>query len=444
MLRYDDIRKFILEKGKLLLLLCCVLVLTACGEDDQCPTIQEASSPCPLCKFFKLLTKSARKIADNSWAHLATGLGELVLVISAIYITLFTVRMVTSFGKQTMSEYLTNDKMGLFIFMFKATIIFLLLMSVKFWGVNEFLEYVIAPLLQAGFQIGTKVSVVGDAILKHASYPSTWDGIFAMTYDAAKEFNDSVHFVVGLGKAMSCNAVEGLIWEWKFLQLVYGSLLFIFGWMLLASVSFFLVDVIVRLTFGAVLLPVGIACAISKLSMPYAKNIWNLFVNVFFCVIMLGILIALIIQMVELCVGVGAESPAINEYVFDLQTAMDENRISEVSGAFANFGHLLLTLVCFSIMLQLLEQGRKLASEISETSIAESISPSKAAAPLVKAGINAGKRAGKWAGNGIVRETKSIGGDIIRKTKLDKRYNWVRGTLFGRGPQGYRAWWRRL
>ena len=179
------------------------------------------------------------------------------------------------------------------------------------------------------------------------------------------------------------------------------------------------------------------------MSMPYAKNIWNLFVNVFFSVIILGILLALIIQMVELCVGVGAESPAINAYVFDLQAAIDENRISEVAGAFANFGHLLLTLVCFSIMLQLLEQGRQLAGDISDTSFADSITPSKAATPIGKAAMNAGKRGAIWTGNAIGQEAKDFGNTVVRKTHMDAVYNWGRGTFFGRGPQGYRSMWPR-
>ena len=445
MLKFDDIRKFILAKSKILFLFCCVLMLAACGEgdDDLCPSLQDGSNTCPLCKFFEIMKNAAQKVADGAWDYLAVSLATVVIVISAIYITLYTLRMVTSFGKQTLADYFTGDKMGLFFFMFKVAIIVLLLMSKQIWGVNEFLKYVIAPLLQAGFEIGAGVSNVGGQLYGSGSYPPTWDGIFQMTYETAREFNMSVNYVVGIGKALACNATEGLPWDWKFLQLIYGSLTFIFGWFLLATVSFYLVDLIVRLTFGAVLLSVGIACAVSKLSMPYTKNIWNLFVNVFFSVIILGILIALILQMVELCVGVGAESPAVNAYVFNIQSAIDGNRISELSGAMANFGHMLLIVVCFSIMIQLVEQGRNLASDISETSIANSITPSKAATPLANIAKNAGKRGLTWTGNATLKGAQSAGRSLARKTGLDKKYDWVRGRLFGRGPQGHTAFWHK-
>lgn len=458
MMRLFDIFRSFKRNIKLFLSLGCVLVLSACGDD--CPTVQEAATgACPLCRLFELLTDSAAEMAENSWGNFALSLSYVVVVVAAIYIALYTLRMVSSFGKQTLDDYLTGDKRGLFIFMFKVTIIYLLLRGNPKAAFNpehiEFLEYILGPLLSAGIEIGAKVSVPGvelaDPIEVH-----NWKDIFEMLFNATVTFNNNIQFVSGLGEVLSCDAVlSWKPWEWKFLQLIYGTLIFCYGWILLIGISFFMLDVVISLAFAAALLPAGIAMAVSHLSMPYAKTIWGLFLNVFFNLIMLGIIMGIVIQGVFFCIaGQSAEDVStphgVHSLSFDLQAAIDSNRIAEISDAFSLFGYMLLTIVCFAVLFQLITQVGSLASEVSDTAGGVTTTQSMAA-PVGKAAAQQGKQVMNWAGGVVKSGAKQIGHDISRATRLDKAYRWstdklatLRGFTTGTGSKGYKAFWRKL
>jgi len=448
-----NIKQFIQGKVQTLLTFGFVLMLCSCGG-DSCPTVQEAGAPCVLCDFFDVLTVSASSIANSAWDRLARPMGDVVIVVAAIYIALYTLQSVSSFGKQTLADYFSGDKRGLFILMFKAALIFALLDSIHLAGKNEFLEKIIGPLLFAGMEIGnTLASATATEARSYIAADVSWDSIFGMLNQSARDFNNSVYIIVGLGEAMACNAVDGWPWEWEFLQLIYGCIVFIFGWMLLIGVCFYLIDIIIHLSFAAVLLPLGIACAISNLSMPYTKNIWNMFINVFFNLIMLGIVVGLVIQIVFHCLGGGADfdiDPSLHSYSYDMQDAMDANRIAELSAAMVTFGGLLLTIVCFAIMVEVIAQMGSLASEISDTATATGNAAQQAVAPAANAAKNTVTSAGKWTGNLAWSGAKQVGHDVARATRLDKLYKWTggkaqaaRGFFTGSGAQGYNAFWHK-
>ena len=447
MRRVWDIRQLFEGKMKIILSLCLVLLLSACGDEEhgaQCPTVQDLTSPCTLCMFFDVLTASASSMANAAWNRLAKGLSIVVLVVAAIHIALYTLKMVFSFGKQTVADYLTGDKGGLFLLMFKTAIIYSLLVT------PEFRMFVIAPLMEAALYVGGQLSSVGGSY--YVSIGTDWDSIFGVMSKATEEFSRTVNFVVGIGEAMACDATkEGVrFWLWDYLQLLYGSILFIFGWILLAGITFYMVDVTIRLAFAAVLLPFGIACAVSNLSMPFAKNIWNLFINVFFSLIMLGIVLGIVVQVVMHCIG-GGPSPFLGAYVYDIAEAIDANKISEMSSALANFGHLILTIICFSVMLQLVEQMGLLAGDISDTASASEIkNAAQAIAPLGKTAMNAAKKTAKWTGETALGAAEQVGHDVARATRLDKLYKWsgrkaevARGFFTGTGARGYNAFWHK-
>lgn len=451
-----DILSFMKDKGKILLTFCSVLFLASCGDD--CPTIQEASTGiCPLCRLFELLTESAAEMAEKSWQDFALPLSKVVIVIAAIYIAVYTLRMVSSFGKQTLADYFTGDKRGLFVFMFKATFVYLLLRGnpTEPFNPNEidFVKYVIGPLLSAGIEIGATLSntVLGDNSLKNIEI-NTWNDVFLMMFDATVTFNNSIQLISGLGEVMCCDSVFNLKpWNWKFLQMIYGTILFCYGWILLIAVSFFMLDVVIRLAFAAALLPVCLILSLSHLSVPYAKSIWNFFVNVFFSLIMMGIVMGITIQSAFFCVT-GNSAENVSSRSFDLQAAIDQNNIGEMTSAMAVFGHMLLTIICFAVLFYLIEQMGALAGKISDTAAASGINTTQeAAAPVTQSGANAVKSVASWTGNATQKAAGQIGHDIARATRMDKLYKKVsnnaeklRGTLTGTGKQGYRAFWRKL
>lgn len=255
---------------------------------------------------------------------------------------------------------------------------------------------------------------------------------------------------------MICNATRDFIFSWYWLMLTYGLILFVFGWILLVGISFYIVDILIRLAFGAILLPFGVACAISNQTVGYTKNIWNIFLNVFFSFIMLGIILGITIQLVNLGMTQGDEEgvkegggAALNAFLTNLNAQIDGNQIEQISKDLWSNGSLLLTIVCFCVIVQLAAQIGKLADKISETGGLTSVGSQVAAAtghPLMAKGKQAAGTVGGWVGAGA----KETGRIAARVTRADKLYRWAgnkaegaRGILTGSGKQGYRAFWHK-
>lgn len=449
-------------KLKMLFPMAFVLFLSACH--DTCPTIQDYKNEgistvctgcsnaedgnCLLCRLFRIITEAASAAANMSWNTFASQLIPVVGLAAAIYIALYVLKNVGSFTKQNAADFLTGDKKGLLLLMFKTTVIISLLKDT--WLIDN----IISPVMQAGLNIGAKLSVTGATMA--TSSGSGYDAIFKMVNESVKQFNDQVYETIAIGNAMICNATRDSIFDWYWLMLLYGLILFVFGWILLVGISFYIVDILIRLAFGAILLPFGVACAISNQTVGYTKNIWNIFLNVFFSFIMLGIILGITIQLVNLGMTQGDEKgvkegggAALNAFLTNLNAQIDANQIEQISKDLWSNGSLLLTIVCFCVIVQLAAQIGKLADKISETGGLTSVGSQVAAAtghPLMAKGKQAAGTVGGWVGAGA----KEAGRVTARVTRADKLYRWAgnkaeaaRGILTGSGKQGYRAFWHK-
>lgn len=435
------------------------LIMLLCGCEDLCPPIREYHNAgigenCLLCKVFKIISDASLACAEEAWAQLAKPLRNVVVLVGAIYIAVNTFKMVSSFGKQTVADYMTGDKRGLLLYMFKLTVIVLLLSEST--DDSLIINDIMVPILQAGIEIGSKLSLTNFMTDVNVTGRG-WASLFDLVNQAVEQFSDAIYETIAIGEAMVCNATLNSFFGWYFLMLLYGFILFIFGWIILIGVSFYMVDILIRLTFAAILLPLGIACAISKLTIGYTKNIWNLFLNVFFSFMMLGIILGIAIQMVLLSMGktpnpsASFGSPALNAFLNDFDAQIDANAIKSLAQELWSNGSLLLTLICFALTVQLLEQMDKIAGDISDTGGFASISPGKAVgAALAKKPMEAGKKMTGYAVDSAINGAKYAGHVASRVTRADKLYRWsgrqaqaMRGFLTGTGAQGYNAMWHK-
>lgn len=458
-----DITCKLRKKLNTLFLFISVLFLAACH--DECPTLQDYWSEgigeknCLLCPLFDIVTEAATAAAQNSWDKFAKNLIPLVALAAAIYVAIYILQSLGSFTKQTVADMVSGDKKGLFILMFKTAVIIALLSDM--W----FVDSIITPLLQGGLTIGNLVAVtdatVTDASGGGLSYArdisgftgSGFTSLFAMVNDAVQGFNDAVYKIVAIGEAMVCNATRDNIWEWYFLMLGYGAIIYIFGWLLLISVSFYIIDILITLTFGLILLPFGIAFAISGKTSGYTRNIWNLYLNSFFNFIVMGIVLGFTMQLIALALG-EYSSPeaameggggALNMFLNDLNAKIDANQVKELSEQIWSNGSLLLMIVCFALIAKLVEQMGALADKISGTSSMSDAGRQVGGAisqPLKDKGMEVAAYAGKLA----VSPAKHI----ARAAERTRPFRWagerserLRGWLTGSGPQGYRAFWHK-
>ena len=458
---WTDIKQKILGKGKTYILFAFILLLCGCGE--ECPTIQQyifagIDSNCLLCTLFNIMADTAVKVADGAWDAMAQPLGKVVLVVAAVYVALYTIKPVMSAGKQNVADYMTGDKGGVLPLLFKATVIFALLDGLAGVDKQWFIRYILNPVLQSGIQIGDRVSAFGQGnagagvgfnfSLKEAirdlfgllfgNAKPAWQETFDMLKESVKHFNDNVYKMIALGQAMICNASHGKIFEWYPLMLLYGFIYFVFGWIMLAGAGLYMIDVAITLGIAAILLPLGIACAISDWTVSYTKNLWNQFLNVFFSFIILGIIVSLSLELVYHCMGTATTPDTTG---FDVEAALDANDAKSLSEYLWSSGCLLLTILCFAIIVQLLEQMKGLAEKISGGAGFDGAS--QVGGDVTKPVIAGSKKLTSWAGNAAVNKiTHSVG---RRKSAqwLQRKYTSFRGRVFGVGPEGYKFWLRR-
>ncbi len=480
------------------------LLLPLCACDDICPTIQDYlnegvgvkgdGSDCLLCPIFDILIKVSDETAAKAWDVLASALIPVVAIATVIYVAIYTMKLVGSFGKQTATDYVAGDKKGLILLMFKAAVIIFLLSGASGYnklevvggilgdvfgigdGTNKnfLIQSIISPLLKSGLEIGQTLAVKTGNGLSFDFYSedilsvlhevfTPWGAVFGMIKKAVYGFNAVTYEPIAVGQAMICNALEDTYnpLSWYYLMLAYGFILFIFGWLLTLGIGFYIIDMIIDLMCAAVMLPIGVACAISAKTAKYTQAIWGMFVNIFFYFVMLGIVLGITMRVIDLCLGRGveeiADTPsaiaatggALANFLTNYQQQFDANEIKALSEALWSNGNLLLTIICLSVITMLVSQTKQLAAKISD-GISLSSAGSQISAETSRHAMYAGK---KMANDGYERVIKPgaqrKGAALARMTRLDHVYKWAnnnmtaaRGFLTGGGSQGYRAWWR--
>lgn len=470
-----NILQHIKNRLHLLVLLASVLLLSACH--DSCQTIQDyinngiRDESCILCQLFDIFIDTAIDLAEASWEILSKPLIPVVAVVTAIYVAIYTLKLVGSFGKQTATDFMAGDRKGLLMLMFKMSIIIFLLkgsyqangffeiLSAFLSGQNFFVEKIISPILVAGLEIGQELAIspgsstnvfydgIENLIMDTINTP--WASLFEKIRSAIYGFNAASYETIGIGEAMICNATEDSILDWYYLMILYGCILFIFGWLMLLAISFYMIDTIINLTFGAILLPFGIACAISNITVSYSKNIWNIFINTFFNFVVLGIIIGLSIQMVILCIQGGSDieatGGALSSFMSNKDQHLNDNQIEALSEELWSNGSLLLTIVCFSVLICLIPKVGDLAKKISGAAGLTSAA-SKTVADASKVMMGGAKRASKQAHKRFIKPALSDAGrKMYRAARLDKvsqKITSLQGYLTGTGAQGHRAFWR--
>lgn len=433
-------------KVKVFLSFALMFLLSSCGE---CETIKGylnggTGENCFFCPLFDVLTISGANAADKAWSIIAADAQPVVIVVIAIYIAFNTFKMVASLGQQSFADYLSDNKEGALFLGFKAAVIVLLLHPDNFM-----VRYVIAPLLEAAANVGIGLAGGVEINPPVIDKQNPWSGLFALINEVARGFNDVAYEIVAIGKALICNSTDAwIILKWKLAMLLYGNIVLLFGWMVCIGVCYFLVDLIINLICASVLLPLGIALAISEKTMPHSKNIWNLFVNSFCSCLCLGAVLSLAIAMIELNMGGGDVLEKINSASLmgrsdnALERLAANNQISQINEYMQKDGRLIILIVSLTLLVKVIDSVKDLAKKLASTSGLTSAG-SKTLTPITKKAGKEGFRLAKDA-------SKNVGHVIARITHLDElatfgkdKFQRARGFLTGSGPQGYRAFWRR-
>lgn len=444
MINFNNIFERIIRAKKLFISLFAVLFLNACGG---CDTFQSylndgIGNNCLLCILFDVLTVASSDAAQKSWNMFAEPLAVVMLYATAIFIAFNTLKSIGSFGKLDVPTYLTADKKGMLFLGFKMAVIYVLLTDKNLFIINS----VITPILHSGLIIGQRL-ISGNVRFEWVINGEGWPALFSLVNQGARAYNDELYNVVAIGKAMMCNATDDFILFWYWLMLCYGMIFFTFGWSLLVATCFYIIDLMIDLAIAAMLLPLGISFMISNKTTNHGKNIWNKFMAVFFGFVILGMILGLSIQLMLLCMGEADENGVVSSNTFggNIRKLLDRNDVEGASERLWSSGSLLLTIVCFAMLVQLMNGLKELVKKIGGTSISSSAG-SKTGGAVSKPIANAITKPAKHIAKVAAKEGGHVASRIMRLDKAQKNISnqltsW-KGFLTGTGSQGYKAWWR--
>ncbi len=426
----------------------------ALADDRTCPTLDEYTADGTGDNFllggaYKIITDACASVVDFSWKSFAEPLQAVIGLAGAIYIAFYTLKNIGTFSQQDASAYLTNEKSGVIMVGVKTAAVVWLL------GNQSFLyQYIVGLAVQTGMDVGSLIT--GNSGLDGSA--DNVQGLFASAIDQIKIFNDEIYVIVATGRSLLCLGTlpEGFfLFEWYWFLVFTGLVVYIYGWLILISFSFYMLDVLFRLGVACIVLPLAVACGFSKLTSTYTKKTWDLFVNVAFNFIMVGVTIKFTISLLKQATIGNAE---VAKFLQSGQPLNDAD-LTAISDALDGPNFILVTFCCV-ISFKLFMEVEQIAGKISSTSSVGKVGQelgAAAAAPAIKGGKSLGSGAWHLAGD-VRRETgKRIKnsntwvGKAVRGTEHGMHYvqNKVRrgasiteGFLFGTGRDANRAFWR--
>lgn len=387
--------------------------LALAEDDDTCPTFQQYlndEGKNLLAPVMKTVTSACASVANASWNLFAVPLQGVVMIGAAIYIAVFTLKNIASFSQQDVAGYLSNNKTGVIPLMAKVAVVLILLTSEG----NSFLySNLISPVVSAFMNAGAKFG--NSSLGTSFGNASNVSGLFNSVLTKITDFNKSCYQIVALGRELMClafNPDSFLDIHWKLIP--YAAILYIFGWLICIAISFYMLDVLFRLGVGCMLLPMAIACGVSKLTSQYSKKTWELFVNVCFNFLTLGLVCDFSIKMLEQSVG-GVEGSSVMQNL-TANAVIEDEQVKELVAAI-DFKAVILTILCCFIIFKLFEEVEQLANRVSG---AKSVgnTAQKIGADAMSKPFDAGKHVLKYSGrvvgdkivdNRVTRGAKAMG-----------------------------------
>lgn len=205
---------------------------------------------------------------------------------------------------------------------------------------NQLCEEIKAAHAQTG--VMKKPSSLGGGIIP--------DSVLSNIYNTTRNISDATAFLMVLGHALTCNAVHANNWTVSVLGVTLmsipnipvwlcGAIIYVVGFMVTLSVTFYLVDIAFKLGFAVIMLPIGIALwpfpvTKDKLSILISIMLKNAAIFVF-----LAMAVSYALNLINTATG-GME---------DLFTRIDNNETDTVSRDF-NLASINFLVVLFALI----------------------------------------------------------------------------------------------
>ena len=372
--------------------------------DGECLTLSEyvsegAGDNFLLMGAFRTVAKACSSVAQQSWSLFAPSLQEVIAIGAAIYVAVYTLKVIGSFSQQDTAGYLSNDRTGVIPVLAKAAVVIILLSD----DGNTFLYgNIISPAVGSSMEVGSMLGNSGFG--SSFSNASSVSGLFNNIIDKVKEFNSASYKIVAIGRNLIClTFLPSGILNKAWILLPFGTILYIFGWLICLGVAFSMLDVLFRIAVGCILLPFAIACGFSKLTSNYTKKTWELFVNACFNFILIGVVVCFAVKMLDNAVSANGDlSQTLESEIFE-----DKDEIAKFAQDLTLKGFL-MTFLCSLIMFRFFSEIEQIVVKISGAK-AVGNAGKNTATPFIR---GAGKGAKKLATAPVKAATKTVGDSI--------------------------------
>lgn len=283
---------------------------------------------CWFCGLFKDIFNAASSIAKIANDGLAGPTKNIVGIGFLIWLAIFILRQIASFGAVKIPDMLK----GILFQGFRVTAVMLILGGALY----QVMDLTINPILQTGLSFSRSFSesstcpadaeylknIVGYDANKGIQASST--GGLSIQIGTAfvcsiKKLEDNVSGMLEYGKHSICLSFKdfkalGLIPHAGFLTT--GAFLYIVGAVLMLMFPWFLIDCMLQLCIVVALLPCAIGAFAFKITSKYLKTLWDYFMNSMFNFVFIAIIIFIITSNFKNWLGFDFKTDSIDPNIF--------------------------------------------------------------------------------------------------------------------------------
>lgn len=362
---------------------------------------------CIFCPLFKTLYTAAQTMSIQALKVTHDPVRNVMTIGFSIYIAFMVIGHVSSLTKQDAPKFLT----GLFTNVFKFLVAFLLLKYT-----DTIYNYVINPLLAASLDFGGSMLFEASEALKECKISGNLDGVLPMElYDRLDCFvrgvQKEIAFAQSAGSSLMCvgmNEASGKWGIWDFSMVASGLVVYLAALLLSFAFAFYLIDSVVMLGVIGAMLSFFIACWPFKLTTGYTSKGFNMFMNVFFIFIFMGIVVSINTQLIKAALESGG--------LGNLQKALSGNIIDEAKKSLdINAVGFLIILCCCFFGFKFSAKSAQLAGNMAGGGGMDI--GAKLGGLMVSGAVNSAKRIGKGAAAPVVKKAKQMGGAAADWTK---------------------------
>lgn len=369
------------------------------------------SKECIFCPLFQSLYTAVQTMSRQAFDTTKDAIRKVMSLGFALYIAFSVLGHVSSMTKQDAPKFLT----GLLVNTCKFLVAFLLLMNK-----DTIYYYVINPLLSTALDFGgAMLFTAGDAIktckTDTAGLSGTGDKVLPnelyVTMECfIKGVQAEIAFAQAAGSSIMCvgrNEASGAFGIWDFSMVFSGLAIYLCALLLSFAFGFYLIDSVVMLGVLGALMTFFIACWPFKMTGGYTGKGFNMFMNIFFTFIFMGIVVSINTQLIKASLSTGGLENI--EDVLSGGNIKDSKQILDINGA----GFLIILCCCFF--------GFKFSAKTAQ--LAGSMAGgggidigAKLGGLLTSGAVNSTMRVGNAAAAPIMSKAKQAGNAVLNGT----------------------------